>query len=140
MKLRKGDKVLVISGRDKGKTGEVLSAVPAENKVIVAGVNVVKRHTKPNTAHPRGGIIELTKPVRASKVMAIDPSTGKPARIGYTFTKDGAKERVFKVSKQRAAIKDIKKAEKKAEKKSDKKDDKKAVAKKLPAAKKKEEK
>lgn len=105
MKLRKGDKVIVIAGKEKGKTGEVLSAQPATGKVLVEGINVVKRHTKPTQTNPRGGILDVTKPVDVSKLMAIDPATGKPARIGFNVNAKGVKERIFKVSKQRAAVK-----------------------------------
>ena len=100
MKLRKDDKVVVITGRNKGKTGTVLAVLPKENKVVVENVNVVKRHTKPSQKQPRGGILEITKPIDASKVMVIDPTTGKPARIGYEIKPDGSKERVFKPSRR----------------------------------------
>lgn len=100
MKLRKGDKVMVLSGRDKGKTGEISAVLPYASKVLVEGINVVKRHTKPSNKHPQGGILELTKPVDAAKVMAIDPNSGQPGRIGYRFAKDGSKERFFKPSKR----------------------------------------
>jgi large subunit ribosomal protein L24 len=98
MKLRKGDQVMVLTGRDKGKTGEITTVLPAEGKVVVNGVNIVKRHTKPSSKHPQGGILDLTKPVDISKVMVIDPTTGAPSRIGYKTTKEG-KERVFKPSR-----------------------------------------
>jgi len=97
MKLKLKDKVMIVSGRDKGKTGEILAVLPSLNKVVVAGVNVVKRHAKPTTQNPKGGIVELTKPVDISKVMVLDPKTNKPARISYKLTKEG-KERVFKVA------------------------------------------
>ena len=98
MKLKREDNVVVILGRDKGKTGKVTMVIPAENKVVVEGINIVKRHTKPSSKNPRGGILELTKPINASKVMALDPASGLPARIGYSVKPDGTKERVFKVS------------------------------------------
>jgi large subunit ribosomal protein L24 len=98
MKLRRDDQVMVISGRDKGKTGKVLVILPAENKVLVENINVVKRHTKPSQKQPRGGILEIAKPINAAKVMAVDPATGKPARIGIQKNADGSKERVFKVA------------------------------------------
>ena len=120
MKLRKNDKVVVILGRDKGKTGLVLGVIPKQNKVVVENINVVKRHTKPSQKQPRGGILDITKPIDASKVMAIDPHSGKPARIAYEIKPDGSKERVFKVSANHE--KQAKKAEKtaKPEKTSDK--------------------
>ena len=98
MKLKKQDKVIVILGKDKGKTGTILAVLPALNKVVVENLNVVKRHTKPSKMNPRGGILDITKPIDISKVMAIDPASGKPARIGYEIKPDGTKERVFKVS------------------------------------------
>lgn len=98
MKLQKGDKVIVITGRDKGKTGTISAVLPKTGKVLVDNVNVVKRHTKPSTKTPRGGILEVTKPIDASKVMAVDPTTGHPARVSYNVKPDGSKERVFKVS------------------------------------------
>lgn len=99
MKLRKGDKVMVITGRDKGKTGEVTAVLPRQEKVIVSGVSIAKRHTKPSQKHPQGGILELTKPIDIAKVMAVDPGTGTPSRIGFRINKDGSKERVFKPSR-----------------------------------------
>ncbi len=98
MKLRIKDKVVVVRGRDKGKKGEVMALLPKENKVVVEGVNIAKRHTKPNAKTPRGGIIEVTKPIDAAKVMVLDPASGRPARIGYKVDAKGNKERVFKVS------------------------------------------
>jgi large subunit ribosomal protein L24 len=125
MKLRKEDKVIVLRGRDKGKTGVVLRVIPKENQIVVENVNVVKRHTKPSQKQPRGGILEITKPIDASKVMVLDPHSGKPARVGYEIKADGSKERIFKVSPNHD------KAAKKAEK-ADKADktEKKAPAKK----------
>ena len=99
MKIVRKDKVMVITGRDKGKTGEVIAVLPKTNQVVVEGVNVAKRHTKPSQAQPKGGILEVTKPIDASKVMVLDPATNKPARVSYKQAKGGKKERVFKVSK-----------------------------------------
>lgn len=101
MKLKLKDKVVVIRGRDKGKTGEVVSVLPRENMVVVENVNVVKRHVKPGGKHPKGGIIEMTKPIEVSRLMVLDPTSGLPARVGYKISQDGHKERVFKVSTQR---------------------------------------
>ena len=78
MKLKRDDKVTVILGRDKGKTGTILAVIPKLNKVVVENINVVKRHTKPSQKQPRGGILDITKPIDASKVMVLDPSSGKP--------------------------------------------------------------
>ena len=98
MKLRKDDKVIVIAGKDKGKTGKVLAVFPATGTVVVENINIMKRHTKPSDKNPRGGILEITKPIDVSKLMVLDPATDKPARIGYAIKPDGTKERIFKVS------------------------------------------
>jgi len=100
MKLRKGDRVVVLAGRDKGRSGEITAVLPNRQKVVVGGVNVVKRHTKPSQKHPQGGILELTKPIPAAKVMMVDPQSGRPGRVGYRLNADGSKERVVKPSKQ----------------------------------------
>jgi len=96
--VRKDDTVIVIAGKDKGKKGRVIAAYPRENRVLVEGVNLVKRHTKPNPAHPQGGIIEKEAPIHVSNVMHIDPKTGKPTRIGYKVLENGKKVRVAKRS------------------------------------------
>jgi len=127
MKLRKEDKVVVIAGRDKGKTGAVTRVLPQTNQVVVEGVNLVKRHTKPSQKQPRGGILEITKPIDASKVMVLDPHSGKPARVGFQTKADGSKERIFKVSPNHE--KAAKKAEKASKAKSGDKDAKATAAK-----------
>lgn len=96
IRLKKGDTVVVRSGKYKGKTGKITATHPAENKVTVEGINIVKKHVKPNTAHPQGGIVEVTKPILVSKVGIMDPASKKPTRIGYTVDKDGKKTRVYK--------------------------------------------
>lgn len=98
IRLKKDDQVIVLSGKYKGKTGKVLVTHPRENKVTVEGINIVKKHQKPNKAHPQGGILEITKPIWVSKVAIVDPSTKKASRIGYSVAKDGTKTRVFKQS------------------------------------------
>lgn len=98
IRLKKGDTVVVRIGKYKGQTGTVLATHPSENKVTVEGINIVKKHVKPNRANPQGGIIEITKPIWVSKVAIVDPSTKKASRIGYELGKDGAKKRVFKAS------------------------------------------
>jgi len=98
IRLKKGDTVVVTTGKDKGKSGTVVTTHPADNKVTVEGVNIVKKHQKPNKAYPQGGIIEITKPIDVSKVALQDPETKKPTRIGYAFAKDGSKVRVAKKS------------------------------------------
>jgi large subunit ribosomal protein L24 len=122
MKLRRDDKVIVILGKDKGKTGVVQAVIPKENKVVVEGINLVKRHTKPSQKQPRGGILEIIKPIDASKVMVLDPASGKPARVGYEIKPDGTKERIFKVSPHHETR--AKKAEKAPKAKTDKGDNK----------------
>lgn len=98
IRLKKGDTVQVLSGKYKGKQGVVVATHPSENKVTVEGVNIVKKHVKPNKAYPQGGIIEMTKPIWVSKVAVVDPSTKKPSRIGYKLDKDGTKTRVYKTT------------------------------------------
>ena len=97
MHVKKGDKVQVISGKDKGKQGVILAAFPKKNRVIVEGVNIVKKHEKPSQANPQGGIIEKEAPIHVSKVMPLDPKTGEPTRIGYKIV-DGKKVRYAKKS------------------------------------------
>jgi large subunit ribosomal protein L24 len=94
MKLRKGDRVVVIAGKDKGAEGEVLTVLPKENKVIVSGVNIAKRHTKARSAQTPGGIIDKDMPIEASNVMLVHK--GKPTRVGYRIESDGTKVRVAK--------------------------------------------
>lgn len=98
IRLKKGDTVMVRSGKYKGKTGKITATHPRQNKVTVEGINVVKKHVKPSQQHPQGDIIELTKPIWVSKVSVIDPTTKKPTRIGYKLGKDNAKARVYKAS------------------------------------------
>lgn len=98
IRLKKGDTVVVLQGKDKGKTGKVVAVHPRDNKVTVEGVNIVKKHQKPNREYPQGGIIELTKPIWVSKVGIVDPSTKKASRIGYKLDDKGVKTRVFKAS------------------------------------------
>jgi large subunit ribosomal protein L24 len=95
MKLKKGDTVVVISGKDKGTEGEIVHVSPADNKVIVNGVNRVKKHTKPNRVSQQGGIIDRDMPIHASNVMLVHK--GKPTRVGYQI-QNGAKVRVAKRS------------------------------------------
>jgi large subunit ribosomal protein L24 len=96
IRLKKGDNVVVLSGKYKGQTGTVTATHPAENKVTVEGINVVKKAMKPNKQYPQGGIVEITKPIWVSKVAIVEPTAKKPSRIGYMTNKDGKKTRVFK--------------------------------------------
>lgn len=98
IRLKKGDTVIVRTGKYKGQTGKIVATHPSENKVTVEGINIVKKAVKPTQANPQGGIIELTKPMHVSKVAIVDPSTKKASRIGYSTDKDGNKIRVFKQS------------------------------------------
>ena len=95
LKIRKGDRVVVLSGKDKGKEGVVHLAMPNERKVVVAGVNTAKRHRKARSATEPGGIIEIDKPIDVSNVAVISPKDGKPTRVGYKLV-DGKKVRVCK--------------------------------------------
>ncbi len=97
LKVRKGDTVLVRSGKDKGRQGAILRVMPKENRAIVQGVNVVQRHTKPSQAG-EGGIIAMEAPIHISNLALIDPSTGKAARVGFKTLDDGTKVRVAKGS------------------------------------------
>ena len=96
MKLKKGDTVVVIAGKDKGTEGEIVQAFPDEDKVIVNGVNRVKKHTKPNRVSQQGGIIDRDMPIHASNVMLVHK--GKPTRVGYKINSDGTKVRIAKRS------------------------------------------
>jgi large subunit ribosomal protein L24 len=96
--VKKGDQVVVIAGKDKGKKGRILEAYPSEERVLVEGVNLVKRHTKPNAAYPQGGIITKEAPIHVSNVMILDPKTGEPTRIGKRILADGTKVRYAKKS------------------------------------------
>ncbi len=96
-KIRKGDKVIVISGRDKGRTGEVVEMRPDDNRAVVRGVNMVKRHQK-QTAQQEGGIISKELPIHVSNIALADPKGGKATRVGFKILKDGKKVRVAKRS------------------------------------------
>ena len=89
MKLRKGDTVKVLSGNDKGKTGEILEILPKSSKIIVKDVNIRKKHTKPRKQGEEGGIISSEYPIHSSKVAVVCPKCGKPAKIGYKVEKGG---------------------------------------------------
>ena len=97
LKLKKGDKVIVIAGKDKGKTGEITKVLVKESKLLVSGINMVKRHTKP-TQENAGGIISKEMPIHISNVAFIDPKTSKATRLGFKMDKDGRKVRVAKKS------------------------------------------
>ena len=94
MHVRTGDKVVVISGKGKGKEGTILKAIPSKERIVVEGVNIVKKHQKPSQMNPEGGILEVEAPIHVSNVMHIDPESGERTRIRYEVKEDGTKVRV----------------------------------------------
>jgi large subunit ribosomal protein L24 len=100
MKIKQGDKVVVTCGKDKGKEGKVIKTLKAESKVIVEGVNIVKKHIKPNGGE-NGRIADMEAPIHVSNVMIVDPKTKKGTRIGYTTNKEGKKIRVSRKSNEK---------------------------------------
>jgi large subunit ribosomal protein L24 len=97
-KIKKGDRVQVLTGRDKGKLGEVIAVSPKEDRALVQGVNVVKRHQKPRGMNAPGGIQEKEAPIHVSNLALIDPKSGKPTRVGFAVLADGRKVRVARPS------------------------------------------
>ncbi|HLQ73126.1 MAG TPA: 50S ribosomal protein L24 [Bacillota bacterium] len=97
MHVKKGDKVKVITGKDKGKEGTILQAFPKHERVLVEGVNMVHKHAKPSQDNPQGGILNQEAAIHVSNVMPIDPKTGEPTRVGYEV-RDGKKVRIAKKS------------------------------------------
>jgi len=100
LQIRRGDRVKVIRGNDKGTEGTVIRVEPDKNRVVVQGVNVRKRHRKPTATAPEGGIIEFEAPIHASNVMLLDPKSGEPTRVRFTVGADGKRERVAAKSGQ----------------------------------------
>ena len=98
LKIRKGDRVVVITGRDKGKQGEVTQVLPDDSRVVVQGVNMMKRHQKARRAGEESAIIAKEASIHVSNVAHIDPSSGKPTRVGFKFLDDGRKVRVARAS------------------------------------------
>lgn len=96
LKIRKGDRVVVLTGKDKGKEGEVSRVFPDKGTVLVDGVNVVRKHQKPTSQTMQGGIIDKDMPIPVSNVAVISPDDGKPTRVGYRFEPDGTKVRICK--------------------------------------------
>lgn len=96
IRLKKDDVVIVRAGKYKGQTGKITAVHPKENMVTVEGINIVKKHQKPDKQHPQGGILELTKPILVSKVGLYDPTNKKPSKIGYKLDAKGNKTRVMK--------------------------------------------
>jgi len=97
LKVKKGDRVVVLAGRDKGKRGEILQVIPTENRALVQGVNIVRRHQK-QSAQQEGGITAKEAPIHISNIAVEDPADGSPSRVGFKFTDDGRKVRVAKRS------------------------------------------
>ncbi|MEX0594680.1 MAG: 50S ribosomal protein L24 [Patescibacteria group bacterium] len=97
-KILKGDKVLVIAGKDRHKTGTVERVIPKNNRVVVTGINIVKKHLKRSTNNPQGGIIDKTLSIDISNVMIIDAKSGKPSRVGYSNMAGSQKQRIAKRS------------------------------------------
>ena len=96
MRIKKGDQVIVLAGKDKGREGEISRVIPQRNAVIIEGVNEVKRHQKATSETMQGGIIDKTMPIDVSNVAILSPSDGKPTRVGYRFSDSGEKIRVCK--------------------------------------------
>ncbi len=88
MKIRKKDHVIVIAGKDKGRTGEVTAVLPKENRVVVSGINMMAKHTKPSQANPKGGIVRSEASIHVSNVALLDPKDNKPTRVGFKMIKD----------------------------------------------------
>ena len=91
--VKKGDTVIVIAGKEKGKKGKVIEALPKKERVVVEGLNLVKRHTKPSQNNPQGGILTKEAPIYVSNVMLVDPESGKPTRVRMVLQADGTKVR-----------------------------------------------
>ena len=100
MKIKKGDNVMVMAGKDKGKTGKVMQVFPQDGKVVVDGVNKTVKHAKTRKQGEKGQKIDFFGPINASNVMLIDPKTGKPTRVGYKVMEDGRKVRMAKKSQE----------------------------------------
>ncbi|GAA0381021.1 50S ribosomal protein L24 [Bacillus horti] len=100
MHVKKDDTVMVITGKDKGKKGRVIASFPKDNRVLVEGINMVKKHAKPSQTNPQGGIVNQEAPIHVSNVMPIDPKTGNPTRVGYKVLDSGKKVRVGKSGEQ----------------------------------------
>ena len=99
-RIQKGDTVVIISGKDKGKTGKVMQVLPTENKLVVEGVNKTVKHAKTRKQGEKGQKIEFFGPINASNVMLVDPKSGKPTRVGWKVMEDGRKVRVAKKSQE----------------------------------------
>ena len=101
MKIKKGDTVKVIAGKDKGKEGKIIKTLKNDNKVVVEGINMVTKHVKPSAQNENGGIIKVEAPIHASNVMILDPKTKKRTRIAHEIDENGKKHRISVKSKER---------------------------------------
>lgn len=99
MKLKKGDTVIIITGKDRGKTGKIEAILPSADRVVVTGTNLYKKHAKPSAKNPSGGIIELSRPIHVSNVMFLNPETKKPTRLGFRVSGQ-EKQRIAHDNKQ----------------------------------------
>jgi large subunit ribosomal protein L24 len=97
-KIKKGDTVIVLAGKDKGRSGRVLRVFPADSRVVVEGVNMMRKHVKPSMADPQGGIKSIEAPIHISNVAMRDPQSGQPTRVGFKTTENGEKVRIAKRS------------------------------------------
>jgi len=97
-KFKKGDNVLVVKGKDKGKKGAILQVLPTTHRVVVEGVNILKKHIRPSKKNMQGGIIDINHPIPVSNIRIICPDTGKPSRVGFKHNRSGQKERIAKAS------------------------------------------
>jgi large subunit ribosomal protein L24 len=102
MRIRKNDQVVVISGNSRGKQGKVLKVFPEKNRVIVEGVNIMKRHTRPNQKNPQGGIIQRESPIHLSNVMLLDPKSNEPTRVGMKIVRDAGTGKKHRMRVSRA--------------------------------------
>jgi len=107
MKIKKGDKVVVLAGKDKGKTGNVQRVMPKKEQAIVEGVNLLKRHTKPSQKHPKGGVITFPAPIHLSNLMVVCPKCDKPTRVSYRFKKVKGEKRKERVCRRCGASLDL---------------------------------
>jgi large subunit ribosomal protein L24 len=98
--IKKGDNVYILAGNDKGKKGKVLEVYPKKDRALVEGVNLIKKHTKPNAQHTKGGIIKMEAPIHLSNLMLVDPSTGEPTRVGRRLDDNDKLVRFAKKSKE----------------------------------------
>jgi len=98
LRIRRDDTVMVISGKEKGKTGKVVKVFPKENRAVVETINVIKKSVRKSDTYPRGGFVEMEKPIHLSKLMIVDKKTNKPTRMGAKVLKDGSKIRISKES------------------------------------------